>query len=509
MADREAPRRPDPDGSRAAAQALDVLFVVVLAVYVASGRAIVPFHGDESTFLWMSRDAYTLIEGRGDTLRFDPETPEPLAQWLRVLNGSLHPLATGAALYGLGMTRDELNLPWIWVLPKRPDSEQWDFNVAAGRLPGDAPLQLARSLSALATAASVAVVFAIALATSRSRFAAWVATACYATNPAILLNGRRAMQEGALLLTTALVVWFALRLVRSNAPEPSNPEEDGAVPLPSLLALALATGVAVAAKHAALAVVVAVWISLACRPFVIEHRPDPRGAVRQLMEIFGAGIASIAVFTVLTPVWWSTPRTLALTGFAALLAGTGLPLARRAGAALPALSIALIGGALLAQPDLGSRTLRDVGHLVAARQALVAEQAADTERTAGERVATLAREAFFAEPQFHEDPAWAGFPEIAAQVDTYRATWLTGRTGAWRWLGLGLAALAGIGAIGRLRRPRVPKNLLLLAWLCLPAAVLLASPLGWQRYFLLIHAPLAIFAGLGAATLWDRRAEPK
>ncbi len=511
MADRPAPRRSGSDGPRPTVSARDVVFVLAVALFVASGREDVPFHGDESTFLWMSRDAYTLAEGRGETLRFDPDTREPLAQWLRVLNGSLHPLGVGAMLLATGTERDELNEPWIWVLPRRPDAEQWDFNVAAGRLPDESLLHRARLPAALATAASVPLVFAIAWVASRSRVAAWVAVACYATNPALLLNGRRAMQEGALLFTTALVVLLALRLLRRHAPSPSDPDDDGDVdsggvlPLPSLLALAVATGLAVAAKHAALAVVVPVWTVLACRPFLLERRPDPRVLARGWLELLGAGIASIVVFTWLSPVWGSTPRTLALIGLAALFAGTGLPLARRAGSALPIVSIALVIGACVYQPDLGSVTLRDVQHLVNERRALVAEQIAETDRSLGERVATLLREAFVAEPELFEDPAWAGFPEVEEQNEAYLATWGTGRTGAWRWLGLGVAALVAVGGLALLRRPREAESVLLLAWLFVPALALLASPLGWQRYFLPIHAPLAVLAGHGFAALWSRR----
>jgi hypothetical protein len=39
-------------------------------------------------------------------------------------------------------------------------------------------------------------------------------------------------------------------------------------------------------------------------------------------------------------------------------------------------------------------------------------------------------------------------------------------------------------------------------WLAVPATVLLlTNPLPWQRYYILLHAPIAVLAGLGLATL--------
>jgi hypothetical protein len=55
------------------------------------------------------------------------------------------------------------------------------------------------------------------------------------------------------------------------------------------------------------------------------------------------------------------------------------------------------------------------------------------------------------------------------------------------------------------RRRREPEIVLLALWLALPALALLANPLPWQRYYLVIHPPLAVLAGLGAALLLPSR----
>jgi 4-amino-4-deoxy-L-arabinose transferase-like glycosyltransferase len=505
MVDRSAPRRRGPIGTLAAKRALDALFVLALALYVASGREAVPFHGDESSFVWMSRDVHTLIE-RGDpgAVAFDPNTRDAVSQWLRVLNGSLTPLAIGLTWRAAGFSVDDLNRPWIWVLPKRPASDQWRFNLSAGRLPSRPLLHTARLPSTLWAAASVALVFGIAFGASRSRAAAWVASAVYATTPALLLNGRRAMQEGGLLLATGLVVWVALQLIRSQSRERS-----ASLPIGWVLALAVATGLAVASKHSALAIAAAAWLSVACAPWFATERPDARNTLCHLATIFGAGIASIALFLLLSPVWWSPPRTVALLGVSAFSMSIGVPRARRTRWTLGAASTAVVTAAFVAQPTLLSIGGTQLQHLASERRALLEEQSAGLEQPLPARIAALAREAFVAEPQFFEDPAWAGFPEIGRQIEAYRGSLLAGRVGAVRWpAGLLIAALAIVGGVGLARRHRDPESLLLAAWLLLPTLALLASPLPWQRYFLLLHAPLAVFAGHGVAVLFAQRSEP-
>lgn len=475
--------------------------VLALAAYVASGRASVPFHGDESTFAWLSRDYHTLVEQRDPAaLALDAERRDPRAVWLRVLNGSLTPLAIGCAWHSAGRSVQDLNGPWRWAVPGDAGA-QWRFNLASGNRPDDALLALARLPGTLAAAASVLLVWALALALARLRPAAWLAAAVYATTPAVLLNGRRAMQEGLMLLCTALVAWVAWRAMRAQA----RPEaETGSMAW--LLALAAASGLALAAKHSSAVVVAAALLALLCAPWLQRSAPGSRMPPGHLASLVGVAFATLAVFSLLTPVWWSLPRTLALVGLAGLAFGLrGAWQSRRAwswrGAAL-----ALIAAAWLARPELPRDAIVLPSQLLEARRHLLERQVASFagDDSALRRATTLLREAFAAEPQYFEDPAWADVPEIQAEIEAYHASALSGRSGGLPW-GVPLAALCAAGALTAWRRRREPGIVLLALWLALPALALLANPLPWQRYYLVIQPPLAVLAGLGAASLLPSR----
>jgi hypothetical protein len=503
-----APQGEDPGArrprSRIASRLLDVGIVLALAAYVASGRASVPFHGDESSFVWLSRDYHTLVEQRDPAaLALDAERRDPRAVWLRVLNGSLTPLAIGFAWHHAGRSVQDLNGPWRWGVPGGPGA-QWHVNVASGNRPDAALLAVARLPSTLAAAASVALVYALALALSGSRPAAWLAAGTYATTPAVLLNGRRAMQEGGMLLCTALVAWVAWRAVRAQA-RPGGQEGSAAW----LLGLAAASGLALAVKHSTGVVVAAALLAVSCAPWLRRSAGGPRVPPGQLASLVAVAFAALAVFSLLTPVWWSLPRTLALVGLAGLAFGLrGAWRSPRAwlwrGAAF-----ALLAGAWLARPELPRDAIVLPSQLLEARSHLLERQVSGFagDDSALRRVTTLLREAFVAGPQYFEDPAWADVPEIRAQIETYQASALAGRGGGLAW-GAPLVALCTAGCVAAWRRRREPEIALLAAWLALPALALLANPLPWQRYYLVIHPPLAVLAGLGTAWLLALRRAP-
>ena len=481
---------------RRALRLLDVGAILMLAAYAANGRASVPFHGDEATFLWLSRDAETLLARDADALAFDAASGPSQAQWLRVLNGSLAPLAIGLTWRGAGRSVRDLNGPWQWHVPDSDPLAQWRVNVARGNRPDAASLGLARLPSALATAASVALVYVLALALSGRRGAALLAAACFATTPAVLLNGRRAMQEGLFLLGTTLVVWVAYRTIRAQG-RPSA--ETG-----WLIALGAASGLALAAKHSAAVVVAAVLLAGLAAPWLRGHSARHTLPVH-FASLAGVALIAVAVFTLLVPVWWSLPRTLALTGLAALAFALRETRTRRTWR-LSATAAALIAGAWLARPALPAETLALSSGLLEARRSLIERQISTFagDDSARRRVTLLLREAFVAGPQYFEDPAWARFPEIQAQIEAYERSPWRGRGGGLAW-GIPLAALAASGGAAAWRRRRDPALVLLAAWLALPAFALLANPLPWQRYYLVLHAPLAVLAGLGAAG-WLRAA---
>src|SRR5262249_4096294 len=99
--------------SRAHLKFLDCLFVGVLICYGLAGARLVPFHGDESTILYMSLDWFrTPSEVAFAT--YSPGSGEATNQELRLLNGVLSKDSYGAAFALMGIAPSQINTPWDW-----------------------------------------------------------------------------------------------------------------------------------------------------------------------------------------------------------------------------------------------------------------------------------------------------------------------------------------------------------------------------------------------------------
>jgi 4-amino-4-deoxy-L-arabinose transferase-like glycosyltransferase len=121
------------------------------------------------------------------------------------------------------------------------------------------------------------------------RIPAYVATFLYATSPALLLNGRRAMMEGTMTLFSLLVVLAGLWVLQSRK-------------WWAYALLGLFSGLAVASKHTAAVTVMVVF--LGCSVGLIHRASKDK---KQLIALFAAGILSLSVFYVLNPAWWTNP----------------------------------------------------------------------------------------------------------------------------------------------------------------------------------------------------------
>jgi len=115
--------------------------------------------------------------------------------------------------------------------------------------------------------------------------------------------------------------------------------------------------------------------------------------------------------------------------------------------------------------------------------------------SARDRLAGLVNQTFLAGPQFYEAPYWEAY--VGDQVARYRASGLAGRGGGPIW-GVLLAAAGLAGAIALIRRWREGPAWVVLVWAGVTAlALLILTPFEWQRYYLLLQAPLAVIAGIG------------
>jgi 4-amino-4-deoxy-L-arabinose transferase-like glycosyltransferase len=266
-----------------------LLYIVLGSLYLfflLGTLSSVPFHPDEATYIYMSRDlnrilatgpkAICWVAGNGtDPLQVERERDCPLARY-----------AIGIARLVSGMPATPSN--WNWSL-------DWNQNLARGAVPPDGLLLAARVPQALLLFLSV-----LLMAWIGGRLAgeagAVSAAVLMALNSQMLLHARRAMSESELLFGMILVIAVVL----------TQRERSGRLfrglffPLLTGAALALAAS----AKYSGLLVAPPAVAGM----FLGDHYDSPRdifrrGVVRAGVMAFGF----LLVFLALNPFFWCSP----------------------------------------------------------------------------------------------------------------------------------------------------------------------------------------------------------
>jgi hypothetical protein len=214
-----------------------------------------------------------------------------------------------------------------------------------------------------------------------------------------------------------------------------------------LVLLGIAAGLAFASKHTGLLTVAAVFGGIGLFSLI---RAGLSGTIIAATKLGGAFILMLAVFFVLNPVWWSDP----------------LPMP---------------------------------GRILSARAALLKGQteAFGGYTDTGERAAGLIREMFAAPPQYYEvKEGWSVW--LADAIKTYEGNLLSGVSNlAFSTL---IGALFLVGCWRALRHWHEPTSFVLLVFAVLSiAAIFVATPVNWQRYYLPLVAPVALLAGMGVS----------
>ncbi|MCY4147125.1 MAG: phospholipid carrier-dependent glycosyltransferase, partial [Chloroflexi bacterium] len=270
---------------------LDALWLFALAIYALAGAQQIPFHGDESTLIYMGRDySYLFVEGDLSRLAYDPSwSTSPAEQHLRLLNGTISKTVYGALAQGLGLSPRELNEQWAW-------NRDYNWNETRGRIPNVELLGRARLASAAQLALAAACFFAL-LRLTLNRPTAWVASAFFVLHPNILINGRRAMMEGSHLLGLMLVLLAGAWLLQERR-------------WWRYALLGVCAGFALAAKHPNLVACALTLSSCAMLPIWRLLRRQDKGALRDLAGLALAGLIMFAVFLLMNPAWWAAPAQL-------------------------------------------------------------------------------------------------------------------------------------------------------------------------------------------------------
>lgn len=408
-----------------------------IALYVLAGTPVATFHPDEAMQLHASGDWEVLTGPQGPwALTTRPPYTMDSEAHLRILNGSLHRHFTGLLRSWAGLGPESL--------PRAPG---WDWgqdflgNEAAGHVPRPEVLFAGRVASALLLAASVVPAWLLGRLVAGTA-GAWLFTALVLLHPAVLLNGRRAMQEGALLFFGLLAVLAAFHLARRLAAGRHGS---------ALWALFAALGgLAMAAKHSGLV-------------------------------FFAGGAAAIVTAALLAPPQASRGHAMALLAISLAAAGA---------------LFVLLSPALWDKPW---QRLADAAHVRAELVRVIDDGAHGAPGQRAWRIAAMP----FAEPLQHFEMAdWARTPGLGAAIAAHEHSWLRGlpRGGIAGWVA---TLLALVGLITSMKGGDAENRALrrgAAAWWAVSAILLLGNPLAWQRYYLPLVPPTAMLATLGV--LW-------
>ena len=252
------------------------LFIVLIGLitgFYIWGINLVPFHPDESTYLFMSSD-FDLLIHNPFTMAWNPELDGDQRQRYRELDAPL-------TRYILGFGRSLSNIPalpvdWDW-------SKTWQQNQEAGAVPGNKLLFTGRLVVTLLLPLSLALLYFTGKAIG-NRSTGLLAVILFGSNALILLHTRRAMAEGALVFGVTLSLWSFIQGDRR--------------PWLSGLAVALAF----CAKQSALALLPAGIFAVG---WVRTDKPHWIGkSAVNIIQYLGA---FVVLTLVLNPLYWSSP----------------------------------------------------------------------------------------------------------------------------------------------------------------------------------------------------------
>lgn len=178
---------------------LTIFLVLASAAYWA-GVPDVPFHPDESTQIFMSRDVEIFFSDPA-ALAWRADAVGDLRQHYRLMDAPLPRAWIGLARLVAGQPANRAD--WDW-------SVTWQQNVARGALPSPATLFSARLAMALFFPFTLLLTFRTGMLLA-GQAAGWTALLLMASHALVLLHTRRAMAEGILLFMVTLSLWCILR----------------------------------------------------------------------------------------------------------------------------------------------------------------------------------------------------------------------------------------------------------------------------------------------------------
>src|SRR3990172_6948271 len=183
------------------------VLVVALAVNLWN-LASVPFHPDEATWIFMSRDLALLARQGPGAVCWQPGAAADPVALERARTAPLPRHILGLERLAGILPAGAVPVDWDWTTT-------WAVNAERGAVPSASVLLAARLPMALLTSFAALLVFLIARRIGGAG-AGWAAALLFIFNPLMLLHGRRAMSEAALVFGVCLAVWLMMRLPRAG-----------------------------------------------------------------------------------------------------------------------------------------------------------------------------------------------------------------------------------------------------------------------------------------------------
>ena len=180
-------------------QAALALYILVASILYWVGIPRVPFHPDESTYLFMSADFDMLINAPL-SLAWQPGLESDVRMHYRMIDAPLTRDLIGFARWILNVPPQ--NVDWNW-------SKNWEDNLFNGAYPDPLLLLTSRLSQAFFYPFSLILAYLIGKQVGNKR-TGWITLVLLSVNALVLLHTRRAMAESGLLFALLLSLWGLL-----------------------------------------------------------------------------------------------------------------------------------------------------------------------------------------------------------------------------------------------------------------------------------------------------------
>ena len=173
-----------------------IILLFLLTAYHLGTLPKVPFHPDESTYIYMSQDFPRLINNPL-SLAWEPDEIVDAKMRYRLLDAPMtrHLIGLGRTIAGFRNSNND----WDW-------SKGWPENVNNGSYPTQSTLLISRISVSMLIPVSLLLFYSL-LHRLENKSAALMGVTILGTHPLLLLHGRRAMAESAVIFGVMFFIW--------------------------------------------------------------------------------------------------------------------------------------------------------------------------------------------------------------------------------------------------------------------------------------------------------------